>query len=113
MAKSDRRQFVKYSFYKVDPAWRRLPQEWRTSDKRRFASVVEEFSTTMAMRSYSLVGLRGDADFLLWQAADSLEAIQEVATTTFPTALRSIISRRARGACSSAARHHTSVAASP
>ena len=91
MAKSDRRQFVKYSFYKVDPAWRRLPREERAGGKRQFAAMVEEFSTNMLMRSYSLVGLRGDADFLLWQAADSLEAIQEVATSLWSTGLGSYL----------------------
>ena len=27
MAESGRRQFVKYSFFKLDPEWRRLPEE--------------------------------------------------------------------------------------
>ena len=87
MASSDGRQFVKYSFYKVDPAWRRLPADERTDNKAEFAAVVGEFAGTMMVRSYSLVGLRGDADFLLWQAADSLESVQQVASSLTSTGL--------------------------
>jgi hypothetical protein len=29
-----RRQFVNFAFYKVDPAWRRLPEDVRTQGKQ-------------------------------------------------------------------------------
>ena len=87
MTSPNGRQFVKYNFYKVDPLWRRLPDEERTRNKHEFAAVVEESATHMLIRSYSLVGLRGDTDFLLWQAADSLESLQEVATQMLSTGL--------------------------
>ena len=87
MTEPERSQFVKYSFFRVDPPWRRLPEEERTRNKREFAAVVEESSTHTLVRSYSLVGLRGDADFLLWQAADSLETLQEAATSLWRTGL--------------------------
>lgn len=41
----------------------------------------------MMVRSYSLVGLRGDVDFLLWKAAASLEELQESATRLWSTGL--------------------------
>ena len=87
MVESDGRQFVKYNFFKLDPVWRRLPEADRADGKRQFAAVVEEWPTHMLIRSYSLVGLRGDADFLLWQAADTLESLQEVATRLWGTRL--------------------------
>lgn len=87
MAGENGRQFVKYSFFKVDPQWRRLPDDERTSGKSEFAAVVEETAGHTFIRSYSLVGLRGDADFLLWQSADSLESIQETATNLSATGL--------------------------
>ena len=93
MAKTEQRQLVKYNFYKVDPAWRRLPQQERDDNKREFAAVVEEWAAHMQMRSYSLVGLRGDVDFLLWQAADSLEHIQDVATSLWKTGLGRYLSQ--------------------
>jgi chlorite dismutase len=87
MAESGRRQFVKYNFFKVAPEWRRLPDGTRTDHKREFAAVVDETATHMFTRSFSLVGLRGDSDFLLWQAADDLESIQESATRMWSTGL--------------------------
>ena len=71
MATSNGRQFVKYSFYKVDQTWRRLPEEERLDNKREFAAVLEETATHMPVRSYSLVGLRGDMDFLLWHRSQT------------------------------------------
>ena len=40
MPESDGRQFVKFSFYKVDPLWRRLPEAERLETKSEFAAVV-------------------------------------------------------------------------
>ena len=93
MADSEQRQLVKFNFYKVDPLWRRLPQEQRTNDKREFAAVVDESTTQLFTRSYSLVGLRGDADFLLWQASDSLEGLQDAATRLWSTGLGRYLSQ--------------------
>lgn len=87
MANSERRQFVKYTFYQVDPLWRRLPPDMRADNKLEFAALVDEAASHMLVRSYSLVGLRGDVDFLLWQAADTLESLQEVATTLWASGL--------------------------
>ena len=58
MDDSNQRQFVKHNFYKVDPLWRRLSQEERADGKREFAAVVEERTSHMLIRSYSLVGFR-------------------------------------------------------
>lgn len=87
MDQTDGRQFVKYGFYKAELAWRRLPEQERLDHKRELAAVIDELSTHTLVRSYSLVGLRADADFLLWQASDSLDAIQETATRLRATAL--------------------------
>ena len=87
MADENGREFVKYNFYSVDPAWRRLPEAERIEGKAEFASAVEEAATSTFVRSFSLVGLRGDADFLLWQSAKTLESLQETATTLWRTRL--------------------------
>lgn len=70
--------FVKYSFYKVAPEWRQLAQEKRARSKAEFAGVVAEFADRIAMASYSLVGTRGDVDFMLWKVSPTLEAITEL-----------------------------------
>ena len=78
MTEQVRRDFVKYSFFKVGPEWRRLPEKERQDNKAQFAEVLGEFSDRVSMSSYSMVGTRGDADFLLWKVSEELEAINEL-----------------------------------
>ncbi len=81
------RQFVKFSFFKVDHAYRHLePQEQRRL-KRECVGAIQAFDRRMLLRSYSLVGLRGDADFLLWQVALTPEPFQELMTAIINTEL--------------------------
>ena len=71
------RTMVQFAFYKFDAAWRRLPKEERDRDKAEFANAVEEAADAMMVRSYSLVGIRGDVDLLLWNATDELDLFQQ------------------------------------
>ncbi len=80
MAEDGKRFFVRYSFYKVDLAWRRLPQGARESSKAEFAAVVDEFMPRMSVDSYSLMGTRGDADLMLWKISPSLELLDELSS---------------------------------
>jgi chlorite dismutase len=83
-----RRQMVNFLFYKVDPAWRRLPQAERKQGKHDFCQVVQEYSKDkMAILPYSLVGIRGDCDFLLWRIGYELESMQEMAARLLATGL--------------------------
>ena len=87
MATKDRRQFVRYSFYKVQPAWRHLDDAEKQAGKRELAAVIDERSNGTMVRPYSVVGTRADADFFLWTVAESLEALQSLATAVQSTAL--------------------------
>ena len=87
MAETARRQLVKFTFFKLESEWRRLPEELRYESKVKFAEAVTKISEKMFTRCFSLVGLRGDADFLLWQAADTLEEIQDAAAQLWATSL--------------------------
>jgi chlorite dismutase len=66
-----RRQFLNYSFYRLDPLFRRLPAEERQAAAAEFIDVVRtwESSDDLILRTYSLVGLRAGVDFMLWQIA--------------------------------------------
>ena len=81
------RQVVKFSFYRVDPAWRGLPAQERAEGKRELMAAVEAFTHRLQVRSYSVVGMRGDADILLWQIGDRLDDIQQLAAALSGTAL--------------------------
>ncbi len=71
------RHFVKYTFLKVDPAWRRLDSELALEHKREFTAACEDFADGHLLRSFSLVGTRGDADLMLLSQAQNLERIHE------------------------------------
>jgi chlorite dismutase len=71
------RHFVKYTFLKVDPAWRRLDGAERADHKREFLAACEDFATDHLLQSFSLVGTRGDADLLIIAEAENLHRIHE------------------------------------
>ena len=71
------RHFVKYTFLKVDPAWRRQDEEQRALDKQEFLAACEDFSSQRLLRSFSTVGTRGDTDMMLLTQATNLEHIHE------------------------------------
>ncbi|MBZ0309185.1 MAG: chlorite dismutase family protein, partial [Anaerolineae bacterium] len=82
------RQMVKFSFYKLDEAvFLRLPEEKQRHAKLDFIETVRNFRRQMLLRSYSLVGLRGDVDFLLWQVAEEPDIFQQFHTAIRSTAL--------------------------
>jgi len=61
-------QYVAYTFYRVDPAWRRLPVEERLAGKDAFAETVEDWAGRMdSLRTYTTTGVRPDSDFFLWK----------------------------------------------
>src|SRR6476469_6134416 len=69
------RTFAKFSFFKIDPAWRRRDTEARAEDKREFLAACEDFATDRSLRAYSTVGTRGDVDLLLLAQSPLLEDI--------------------------------------
>ena len=71
------RHFVKYTFLKVDPAWRRLDDTERALHKREFLAACEDFAAERLLRAFSLVGTRGDADMMVLTQATNLERIHE------------------------------------
>jgi chlorite dismutase len=66
-----RRQFLNYSFYQLDPAFRRLPPEEQRTAAAGFVDLVRKWESLeeFILRTYSLVGLRADVDFMLWRIA--------------------------------------------
>jgi chlorite dismutase len=71
------RHFVKYTFLKVDPAWRRLAAAERAEGKREFIAACEDFGADHLVQSFSLIGTRGDCDLMLVAEAQNLDRIHE------------------------------------
>ena len=88
----EKRQVVRYAFYKLDPAWRRLSSERQASAKIEFGDALERYRGRLLLRPYGLVGLRGDCDFLLWQVAEDLDALVELQTALNRTDLGAYLS---------------------
>jgi chlorite dismutase len=67
------RTFAKFTFFKIDPAWRRRPEEERAADKREFLAACEDFAVDRSLRAYSTIGTRADTDLLVLTQSPSLD----------------------------------------
>ena len=83
------RQYVSFTFYKLDPAFRRLPKAEREQGMKEFIDVLEGYdnSSDMILLCYSMVGLRGDVDIMIWRICHSLEEFQKMTTRLLQTGL--------------------------
>lgn len=72
------KSFVKFTFFKIEPAWRRRTAEERTRDKAEFAAACANFAEDRFLRAYSTVGTKGSADLMLWTASPNLEDIHDL-----------------------------------
>ena len=72
------RNFLKLTFIRVLPEWRRRGAGERAADKREFAAACREFAEDHFLRTYSLVGTRGDCDLMVRAVAPSLDPIHEL-----------------------------------
>ena len=80
-------QYVNYAFFKLDPLWRRIGGEEQERGKREFLKAVEGNSGEMLLRSFSLMGLRSDADFMLWRIGYDLDAFEKMTSALVKTGL--------------------------
>ncbi len=83
------RQFVNFSFFKLDPAFRRLPQEEIDKGKKELMDVLEEYDNRgdVILLSYTTMGIRADAEIMFWRVSYKLENFQEMTTKMYRTGL--------------------------
>ncbi len=79
--------YVRYTLFKVDNEWKRLDPGESKATKNEFLSVLKEQDSDLALRTYSLLGTRADADFMLWTIADSLDKFQNFQSELSKTSL--------------------------
>src|SRR5512146_1932170 len=84
-----RRQIVSFTFFKVMPEWRRLPQDEREEHRREAAEVINRWNIPDQMKvlTYSTVGIRPECDFMLWRICYSLECLQSMQQELYSTRL--------------------------
>jgi chlorite dismutase len=83
------RQFLNYAFYKVDPAFRRLPAAEKASARGEFADLLTAWGERddPILRTYSLIGLRADCDFMVWRISKDVSCFQAMQAAMNGTAL--------------------------
>ncbi|MGI8847964.1 MAG: chlorite dismutase family protein [Candidatus Dormibacteria bacterium] len=74
------RQFVRFAFHRVLPEWRRRSAAERAADREEVAAIVDDIAARdgVLLRSYSLVGTRGDADLMFWMVSEDLDDLHEM-----------------------------------
>src|SRR5882724_6504567 len=81
-------QYVGYTFYRIDPAWRRLPVEERAAHKDAFAEVVEEWAQRLDhLQTFTVGGVRPDTDFFLWKITERYDDLLELGAALNATPL--------------------------
>jgi chlorite dismutase len=78
--------FVQFLFYRLDPAWRRLPEEERTCKTTEFAEAAES-SDGITTYAYSTTGLKAGTDLMLWRQGTNVADLQASASRLHQTAL--------------------------
>ncbi len=86
------RQIVSFSFYRVDPSWRRLPKAARHKHGDELLSAVNAYTKKLMVLTYSLVGMKADVDFLIWAVGSSVEAVQEMSAAIRQTEIAGYLS---------------------
>ena len=84
-------RFVKYTFFRLDADWRRLPDDQRRASKDEFLRELRKYEQ-LSLRAYSLVGTRGNADFMLWLITESFDTIQKLHSDLLNTGLGKYLS---------------------
>jgi len=67
------RTFAKFTFFKIDPEWRRRDASLRAADKQEFLAACEDFALDRSLRAYSTIGTRGDVDLVLLSQSPNLQ----------------------------------------
>ncbi len=77
------RYFFNFSFFKVDQKWRWMADLAKEESAKEVENIITH--SQIMYRSYSTLGLRDDAEFLLWFASESVEKIQDVTSKLYLT----------------------------
>ncbi len=72
------RQMVRFAFFRVMPEWRRLDSATKAAHRQQLARVLRQDLANLMVRTYCLVGTRGDADMMVWAVSDEPGRLQEL-----------------------------------
>lgn len=84
-SEAERKFFFSFSFFKIDPKWRWMADLAKEESAKEVENVIA--NSGIRFRSYSTLGLRDDADFMFWFAAETIEEIQTVISKLYLTVI--------------------------
>jgi chlorite dismutase len=79
------KQFVNFTFLRVNPDWRKLDGGTKRAYKQEFERVFDGFRDDFLLFTYSLVGFDSKADLMFWRVGRSLDLIQEMTAKLYRT----------------------------
>lgn len=79
------RQVLQILALRVDPHWRREPAARREEAAAQWRSALRRSASDVPTLTYSMIGLRPDAELLLVRTAESLELLEETAAELLRT----------------------------
>ena len=80
-------QFVQYLFLKVDSAWRRLDATMRAAGRAEFEEVLASAAPQVTTHAYSTLGLKADAQLMLWWKSSNAVTVQDTLGALLATGL--------------------------
>lgn len=72
------REYASFIILRIDPEWRKVHPAEVGHGKKEFGDVVRSFESQVASSSYSLVGLSGLGDVILWRVGTNIGLLQEM-----------------------------------
>jgi len=76
-----------YTVFQARPPWYALPKDEKARAIAEYLARVDDFRQRMTVRTYSMLGLKRDADFLLWLISPELDSIQGLTEALRKTAM--------------------------
>jgi len=83
MSETQPKYFFNFSFFKIDPKWRWMADLAKEESAKELENVL--LNSPVKCRTYSTLGLRDDADLLLWFMSESIDDIQETISKIYLT----------------------------
>src|SRR5438552_3091305 len=80
------KRYLKYTFFKVAREWRFLEVPIREGCRAQFLEILRK-EELVNLSFFSLVGIRGDADFMILASSTSLDPFQDLLSSLLSTKL--------------------------
>src|SRR5215471_17919522 len=80
------KRFVQFITFKADRAWRQLDEKARCDGRAELVAALER-GADITTHAYSTLGMKREADLLLWRMSETPEALQESLSRLLMTGL--------------------------